>query len=155
MSRAPFVMGKATAAFQRQAEIFDTTIGWRFVNPLMHQQFGTDSMPETAENVAELLNISRADQDALRCAASSVPRRRSRTAFWRRKSCRYGCRAKKGRSPNSAWMNIRADTTLEQLAGLKTPFRKNGVVTAGNASGVNDGAAALIIASEKMALAQG
>jgi 3-oxo-5,6-didehydrosuberyl-CoA/3-oxoadipyl-CoA thiolase len=64
MSRAPFVMGKATAAFQRQAEIFDTTIGWRFVNPLMHQQFGTDSMPETAENVAELLNISRADQDA-------------------------------------------------------------------------------------------
>lgn len=95
MSRAPFVMGKASAAFQRQAEIFDTTIGWRFVNPLMHQQYGTDSMPETAENVAELLNISRADQMHLPCAASSAPRGRSRMAFWRRRLSRYSWRGKK------------------------------------------------------------
>lgn len=107
MSRAPFVMGKATAPFQRQAEMFDTTIGWRFVNPLMQQQFGTDSMPETAENVAELLNISREDQTPLRIAASSARRKPSVTAFWRRKLCRYKSLARKGQLAQYVKMNIR------------------------------------------------
>nr|VXZ85275.1 Beta-ketoadipyl-CoA thiolase [Klebsiella pneumoniae] len=88
--------GKASAPYQRQAELFDTTIGWRFVNPLMAQHFGTDSMPETAENVAELLNISRADQDASPGAASSARRRPSATAFWRRRLCRCRLSAGKG-----------------------------------------------------------
>lgn len=106
MSRAPFVMGKASAPYQRQAELFDTTIGWRFVNPLMAQHFGTDSMPETAENVAELLNISRADQ-MLPGAASSARRRPSATAFWRRRSCRCRLSAGKGRLATCARTSIR------------------------------------------------
>ncbi|HEY3986691.1 3-oxoadipyl-CoA thiolase [Cedecea sp.] len=156
MSRAPFVMGKASSPFQRQAEMFDTTIGWRFVNPLMAAQFGTDSMPETAENVAELLKISREDQDLF------AFRSQQRTAHAQQK----GILAEEivpvtlsGRKGAVAEMHEdehpRAETTLEQLAALKTPFRANGVVTAGNASGVNDGAAALIIASEAAALQHG
>ena len=156
MSRAPFVMGKATAAFQRQAEFFDTTIGWRFVNPLMHQQFGTDSMPETAENVAELLNISRADQDAFALRSQQRTAQAQQNGILAQEIVPVPVPGKKGTvTAFSVDEHPRADTTLEQLAGLKTPFRKNGVVTAGNASGVNDGAAALIVASEKMALAQG
>lgn len=156
MSRAPFVMGKASSPFQRQAEMFDTTIGWRFVNPLMAAQFGTDSMPETAENVAELLKISREDQDLF------AFRSQQRTACAQQK----GILAEEivpvtlsGRKGAVTEMrddeHPRAETTLEQLAALKTPFRANGVVTAGNASGVNDGAAALIIASEAAALQHG
>ncbi len=152
MSRAPFVMGKATAPFQRQAEIFDTTIGWRFVNPLMAGQFGTDSMPETAENVAELLNISREDQDAF------ALRSQQRTAL----AQKNGVLAQeivpvvlKGKKNTGTEVredeHPRSETTLQQLSGLKTPFREGGVVTAGNASGVNDGAAALIVASEQAA----
>ncbi|MGM8752703.1 3-oxoadipyl-CoA thiolase [Enterobacter chuandaensis] len=156
MSRAPFVMGKATAAFQRQAEIFDTTIGWRFVNPLMHQQFGTDSMPETAENVAELLNISRTDQDAFALRSQQRTAQAQQNGILAQEIVPVSIPGKKGAVTEfSVDEHPRADTTLEQLAGLKTPFRKNGVVTAGNASGVNDGAAALIVASEKIALAQG
>lgn len=156
MSRAPFVMGKATAAFQRQAEIFDTTIGWRFVNPLMHQQFGTDSMPETAENVAELLNISRADQDAFALRSQQRTAQAQQNGILAQEIVPVPVPGKKETVTEFCVdEHPRADTTLEQLAGLKTPFRKNGVVTAGNASGVNDGAAALIVASEKMALAQG
>ncbi|AIR66443.1 3-oxoadipyl-CoA thiolase [Cedecea neteri] len=156
MSRAPFVMGKASSPFQRQAEMFDTTIGWRFVNPLMAAQFGTDSMPETAENVAELLKISREDQDRF------AFRSQQRTALAQQK----GILAEEivpvtlsGRKGTVTEVredeHPRAETTLEQLAALKTPFRANGVVTAGNASGVNDGAAALIIASEAAALQHG
>ncbi|HEY4467748.1 MAG TPA: 3-oxoadipyl-CoA thiolase [Klebsiella sp.] len=156
MSRAPFVMGKASTPYQRQADLFDTTIGWRFINPLMQQQFGTDSMPETAENVAELLNISRLDQDAFAYRSQQRTAQAQREGILAQEIVPVQIIAKKGT------MNVvrddehpRADTSLEQLARLKTPFRKNGVITAGNASGVNDGAAALIIASEQQASRQG
>lgn len=148
MSRAPFVMPKPTEAFSRHAEIHDTTIGWRFVNPLLKAQYGIDSMPETAENVAEDCGISRADQDAFalrsqaRAAAAQengrlaqeitpviIPQRRGDPAV-----------VEKDEHPRL--------TTLEALAKLPAPFRAGGSVTAGNASGINDGAAALIIASE-------
>jgi beta-ketoadipyl CoA thiolase len=156
MSRAPFVMGKATTPFQRQAEMFDTTIGWRFVNPLMQQQFGTDSMPETAENVAELLKISRADQDAFAFRSQQRTAIAQRNGILAEEIVPVSVKGKKGViSEVTEDEHPRADTTLEQLAALKTPFRQNGVITAGNASGVNDGAAALIIASEEMAKLQG
>lgn len=156
MSRAPFVMGKATAPFQRQAEMFDTTIGWRFVNPLMHQQFGTDSMPETAENVAELLNISRADQDAFALRSQQRTARAQQNGVLAQEIVPVSVAGRKGAvSEVSEDEHPRPETSLEQLAGLKAPFRERGVVTAGNASGVNDGAAALIVASEQMALQQG
>ena len=108
MSRAPFVMGKASTPYQRQAELFDTTIGWRFVNPLMAQHFGTDSMPETAENVAELLNISRADQDAFAWRSQQRTAQASATAFWRRRLCRCRLSAGKGRLATCARTSIRA-----------------------------------------------
>ncbi|MCX9017090.1 3-oxoadipyl-CoA thiolase [Citrobacter portucalensis] len=156
MSRAPFVMGKATAPFQRQAEMFDTTIGWRFVNPLMQQQFGTDSMPETAENVAELLNISREDQDAFAYRSQQRTAKALRDGILAQEIVPVQIIGKKGAvSAVREDEHPRAETTLEQLAQLKTPFRKNGVVTAGNASGVNDGAAAMIVASEQHIKAQG
>jgi len=151
MSRAPFVMPKATSAFSRSAEIHDTTIGWRFVNPVMREKFGTDSMPETADNIAEEFGISRADQDAF------ALRSQERTA----KAIASGRLAREivpvlipQRKGDAIRVEIdehpRGDTTLEKLAKLGTPFRKEGgTVTAGNASGVNDGAAALIVASEK------
>ncbi|MCX9004433.1 3-oxoadipyl-CoA thiolase [Citrobacter portucalensis] len=156
MSRAPFVMGKATVPFQRQAEMFDTTIGWRFVNPLMQQQFGTDSMPETAENVAELLNISREDQDAFAYRSQQRTAKAQRDGILAQEIVPVQIIGKKGAvSAIREDEHPRAETTLEQLAQLKTPFRKNGVVTAGNASGVNDGAAAMIVASEQHIKAQG
>ncbi|KLV73242.1 MULTISPECIES: 3-oxoadipyl-CoA thiolase [Citrobacter] len=156
MSRAPFVMGKATVPFQRQAEMFDTTIGWRFVNPLMQQQFGTDSMPETAENVAELLNISRGDQDAFAYRSQQRTAKAQRDGILAQEIVPVQIIGKKGAvSAIREDEHPRAETTLEQLAQLKTPFRKNGVVTAGNASGVNDGAAAMIVASEQHIKAQG
>jgi len=147
MSRAPFVMGKADTAFARSADVFDTTIGWRFVNPLMKKQYGIDSMPETAENVAEDFHIGREDQDAfavrsqeraLRAQANgrlakeitpiSIPRRKADPIV-----------VDQDEHPRS--------TSLEALAKLGTPFREGGTVTAGNASGVNDGAVALLVAS--------
>ena len=156
MSRAPFVMGKATTPYQRQAEMFDTTIGWRFVNPLMQQQFGTDSMPETAENVAELLNISREDQDAFAYRSQQRTAKAQRDGILAQEIVPIQIIGKKGAvSAVREDEHPRAETTLEQLAQLKTPFRKNGVVTAGNASGVNDGAAAMIVASEQHIKAQG
>ncbi|MGP3591832.1 3-oxoadipyl-CoA thiolase [Vagococcus sp. WN89Y] len=156
MSRAPFVMGKASAAFQRQAELFDTTIGWRFVNPLMAQHFGTDSMPETAENVAQLLNISRSDQDAFAWRSQQRAARAQREGILAQEIVPVLVAGKKGAvSEISQDEHPRPETTPDQLSALKAPFRANGVITAGNASGVNDGAAALIIASEQMALAQG
>ena len=156
MSRAPFVMGKATSPFQRQAEMFDTTIGWRFVNPLMQQQFGTDSMPETAENVAELLNISRKDQDAFAYRSQQRTAQAQRDGILAQEIVPVQIIGKKGVvSAVRDDEHPRAETTLEQLSSLKTPFRKGGVITAGNASGVNDGAAAMIIASAEQAKAQG
>jgi len=149
MSRAPFVLPKADTAFSRNAEIYDTTIGWRFVNPLMKKRHGVDSMPETAENVAEQFHISRADQDAfalrshLRAVASQRNGRLAReiaaVAIARRKGDPIIVEHDE---------HPRADTTIETLAKLPAPFRDGGSVTAGNASGVNDGAAALLIASE-------
>jgi acetyl-CoA C-acetyltransferase len=147
MSRAPFVMGKADTAFARSADVFDTTIGWRFANPLMKKQYGIDSMPETAENVAEDFHVGREDQDAfavrsqeraLRAQANgrlakeitpiSIPRRKADPVV-----------VNQDEHPRS--------TSLEALAKLGTPFREGGTVTAGNASGVNDGAVALLVAS--------
>ena len=147
MSRAPFVMGKAETAFSRSAEIFDTTIGWRFVNPQMKKAYGVDSMPETAENVAEEFQISRADQDAF--ALRSQQRAAAGAARLAEEITPVTISKRRG-SPIvvSADEHPRADTTLEALAKLPTPFREGGTVTAGNASGVNDGAAALIVASE-------
>ncbi|PXX73060.1 3-oxoadipyl-CoA thiolase [Pseudomonas sp. LAMO17WK12:I10] len=147
MSRAPLVMGKAQTAFSRQAELFDSTIGWRFVNPLMEQGFGIDSMPETAENVAAQFGISRADQDAF--ALRSQQRAAAAQASGRlaREIVAVPIPQRKG-PPTLVEQDEhpRGDTTLEQLQKLGTPFRQGGSVTAGNASGVNDGACALLLA---------
>jgi 3-oxoadipyl-CoA thiolase len=147
MSRAPFVMGKATTAFSRQAEIHDTTIGWRFINPVLKAQYGVDSMPETAENVAADFSISRADQDAF--ALRSQARALAAQASGRlgREIVAVPVPRRKGEPVMVEDDEHPRETTLEVLAALKTPFRDGGSVTAGNASGVNDGAAALLIAS--------
>jgi 3-oxoadipyl-CoA thiolase len=155
MSRAPFVMGKAAEAFQRSAEIHDTTIGWRFVNPLMRAQYGVDSMPETGENVAEEFQVSRADQDAFAYRSQQRAARAQRDGFFAREIVPVVVRSRKGETVVDADEHPRPDTTLDQLARLKTPFRDPGTVTAGNASGVNDGAAALILASEEAARRHG
>lgn len=156
MTRAPFVMPKATSAFSRANEVFDTTIGWRFVNKLMKAQYGVDSMPETAENVAEDFNISREDQDA----------------FAARSQAKAGAAIENGRLAQEITPvtipqrkgdpiifdtdeHPRPGTTADKLAKLPAPFREGGSVTAGNASGVNDGAAALIVASEAAVKAHG
>lgn len=152
MSRAPLVMGKAEQAFARQAEIHDTTIGWRFVNPLMKTAYGIDSMPETAENVAAQFNISRADQDAFalrsqqRAGAAQANGRLSKEIVAVEVPQRKGPakRVEQDEHP-------RGDTTLEQLQKLGTPFREGGSITAGNASGVNDGACALLLANAETA----
>ena len=149
MTRAPFVMGKSDSAFSRQAEIFDTTIGWRFVNPLMKAKFGIDSMPETAENVAADHNISRADQDAFAVRSQQRAGRAQESGRLAREIVPVSIPRRKGEPTIvAADEHLRPDTTLEALAKLSTPFRKEGgSVTAGNASGVNDGAAAVIVAS--------
>lgn len=149
MSRAPFVMPKAETAFSRNAEIYDTTIGWRFVNPLMKERYGVDSMPETAENVAEMFAISRADQDAFALRSQQRAVAAQRSGRLAREIAPVVLPRRKG-DPIviDTDEHPRGDTTLESLARLPTPFRKGGTVTAGNASGVNDGAAALLIASE-------
>jgi 3-oxoadipyl-CoA thiolase len=150
MSRAPFVMGKATEAFQRTAEIYDTTIGWRFVNPVMKKQYGVDSMPETGENVAEEFQVTRQDQDAFAVRSQRRAAKAQASGFFTEEIVPIetpGGRA--GPITVDKDEHPRADTTLESLAKLKTPFRDPGTVTAGNASGVNDGAAAMILASDK------
>lgn len=149
MSRAPFVMPKSETAFGRAAEIYDTTIGWRFVNRRLKEHFGTDSMPETAENVAEQFGISREDQDAFALRSQQ----RAANAQERGRLAKEICpvvipRRKKDPLVVDADEHLRPDTTLEKLARLPTPFKKDGSVTAGNASGVNDGAVAMIVASE-------
>lgn len=156
MTRAPMVMGKADSAFSRQAQLFDTTIGWRFVNPLMHQAFGTDSMPETAENVAAQFGISRANQDAFALRSQQRTALAQQRGILAQEIIPVSLSGKKGAIVQfSEDEHPRAETTLEQLQKLKTPFRQPGSITAGNASGVNDGAAALIVASEAMARQQG
>jgi len=149
MSRAPFVMGKAETAFSRNAEIFDTTIGWRFVNKLLKQQYGIDSMPETAENVAEDFNISREDQDAFAVRSQERAVRAQQSGRLAKEIVPVVIPQRKG-DPVTVDKDEhpRAGTTIEKLAKLPTPFREGGSVTAGNASGVNDGAAATIVASE-------
>ncbi len=156
MTRAPFVMGKAEAPFQRSAEIFDTTIGWRFVNPLMKAQYGIDSMPETAENVAEEFAISREDQDAFAWRSQMRAKRAMEEGFFAEEIVHVTIPQRRG-EPLVVEQDEhpRPDTTLEALAGLRTPFRERGTVTAGNASGVNDGAAALLVAAEAAAARAG
>jgi len=156
MSRAPFVMPKADTAFSRNVEIYDTTIGWRFVNPLMKAQYGVDSMPETAENVAEDYQVSRADQD--RFALSSQAKAAAAQANGRlaKEITPVAIPQRKGEPVLVTRDEHPRATTVEALASLPTPFKKvGGTVTAGNASGVNDGAAALIIASEAAAKRHG
>ena len=152
MTRAPFVMGKADSAFSRAAETFDTTIGWRFVNPLMKSKYGVDSMPETAENVADEFHVSRADQDAFALRTQQRWARAHAAGFFKREIFPVSIPQKKG-DPKifDTDEHPRPDTTLEALAKLKPIVKPNGTVTAGNASGVNDGACALIIASKTAA----
>jgi 3-oxoadipyl-CoA thiolase len=153
MTRAPFVMAKSSKAFGRTAEIFDTTIGWRFPNPALRAQYGVEPMPETGENVAADFAVSRADQDLFayrsqrKCAAAAE--------FLAGEITPVTLKSRKGEALFGTDEHPRPDTTLEGLAALKTPFRTPGTVTAGNASGVNDGAAALIIASEAAAHTHG
>ncbi|MFI4961593.1 MAG: 3-oxoadipyl-CoA thiolase [Hyphomicrobiales bacterium] len=148
MTRAPFVQGKAQEAFARAAETYDTTIGWRFINPLMKSQYGVDSMPETGENVAEEFQISRADQDAFAVRSQQRAGAAIGRGYFMSEIVPVEVPGGKG-GPILVDRDEhpRPDTSIEQLAKLKTPFRHNGTVTAGNASGVNDGAAALIVAS--------
>ena len=151
MSRAPFVMPKAESAFSRAAEIHDTTIGWRFVNPVMKAQYGIDSMPETAENVAEDFAISRLDQDAFAVRSQAKASAAQANGRFAREIVPVTIPKRKGDAVVVDRDEHPRATTIEALAGLSTPFRKGGSVTAGNASGVNDGAAALIVASEAAA----
>ena len=155
MSRAPFVMGKADAAFSRSAEIYDTTIGWRFVNPLMKKQYGVDSMPETGENVAEDFAVSREDQDAFALRSQQRAAKAQAAGFFAEEIVAVEIPRKKGPTVVSTDEHPRGDTTLDVLAQLRPAFRSPGTVTAGNASGVNDGAAAVILASEGAAKRHG
>ena len=148
MSRAPFVMGKAESAFQRSAEIFDTTIGWRFVNPKMRALYGTDSMPETGEIVARECHVERAAQDAFAWRSQVRAARAAESGFFAEEIVAVEVPGKKGATVVAQDEHPRPDTTLEKLAALK-PLFPGGTVTAGNASGVNDGAAAMIVASEE------
>jgi len=155
MSRAPFVIGKSSTAFSRNAEIFDTTIGWRFVNNLLRNQYGIDSMPETAENLAEKYNISREDQDKFALRSQQKAGQAQKSGRLASEIVTVSIGQRKG-DPILIEQDEhpRPGTKLEKLGELPTPFRENGSVTAGNASGVNDGAAALIVSSEKMAKKQ-
>jgi 3-oxoadipyl-CoA thiolase len=152
MTRAPYVMSKASQPFARNVEMFDTSIGWRFVNPKMRDTYGIDAMGETAENVAEQFNISRKDQDIFACNSQmKAANARSSKRFEREIAPVTIPAEKKGKEPKIFAEDefIRPDTTLEILAKLRAAFRANGSVTAGNSSGINDGAAALLIASEE------
>ena len=149
MSRAPFVMGKAENAFSRQADVYDTTIGWRFVNKLMKKQFGVDSMPETAENVAEMFQIRREDQDSFAFRSQQRARVAQKNGAFAKEITPVHIPQRKG-DPLIVDQDEhpRPDTTVDGLSKLSTPFREGGTVTAGNAAGVNDGACALLIASD-------
>ncbi|MHB0951324.1 MAG: 3-oxoadipyl-CoA thiolase [Allorhizobium sp.] len=155
MSRAPFVMPKAETAFSRHAEIHDTTIGWRFVNPLMKKMYGIDSMPETGENVAEEYHVSREDQDAFAVRSQNKAAAAQESGRLAKEITPVAIPQRKGDPVMVERDEHPRATTVEALAKLKAPFRDGGSVTAGNASGVNDGAAALIIASEAAAKKHG
>jgi len=156
MTRAPFVMGKAHEAFQRSADVYDTTIGWRFINPLMKSQYGVDQMPETAENVAEEFQVARKDQDAFAFRSQQRAGKALAAGFFAAEIAPVEVPGgKAGAIIVDKDEHPRPDTTLEALAKLKPFVRNPGTITAGNASGVNDGAAALIIASEQAAKAHG
>jgi 3-oxoadipyl-CoA thiolase len=148
MSRAPFVMGKATEAFSRAAKIEDTTLGWRFINKALQAVYGTDSMGETGENVAADYQVSRADQDAFALRSQHKAKAAQDAGYFAREIAAVTIAGRKGEIVVAQDEHPRPETTADGLAKLKTPFRTPGTVTAGNASGVNDGAAALIIASE-------
>jgi acetyl-CoA acyltransferase len=151
MTRAPFVMPKASSAYSRESAVYDTTIGWRFVNPAMKAAFGVDSMPETAENVAADYGISRADQDAFALRSQQRAAAAMASGRFKEETTPVTVTTSKKAPPKVVEDDEqpRPDTTLEGLAKLPTPFRAGGSVTAGNSSGVNDGAAALIVASAK------
>ncbi|MFC3050278.1 3-oxoadipyl-CoA thiolase [Kordiimonas pumila] len=152
MSRAPFVMPKATSAFSRANEVFDTTIGWRFINKKLKAEWGVDSMPETAENVAADFNISRADQDAFAARSQARTEAAKQAGFFDGEIAPIEVAISRKETVLFAEdEHPRAGTTAEQLGKLPTPFREGGSVTAGNASGVNDGACATIIASAEAA----
>ena len=149
MSRAPLVIPKAASAFSRTAEIYDTTLGWRFVNPLMVKMFGTASMPETAENVAEKYRVDRASQDCFAVRSQQKAASAQKAGILAEEIVPVNIPGLKGTVKTvSEDEHIRPDTTLEALAKLPTPFRSGGSVTAGNASGINDGACAMFVASE-------
>ena len=156
MSRAPFVMAKADRAFSRDVEIQDSTLGWRFVNPRIKDRYGVDSLAETAENVAEEFQISRADQDAFALRSQQRVAKAIKAGLFEDEIIPVAV-PNRGRDALifDRDEHPRPDTTLERLAQLPTPFRANGTVTAGNASGINDGAAAMIVASEAAAKANG
>ncbi len=148
MTRAPFVMGKAQEAFQRSNEVFDTTIGWRFINPLLKAQYGVESMPETGENVAEEFQVKREDQDAFALRSQQRAGQAMAAGFFAEEIAPVEIAGgKAGPIVVDRDEHPRPETSMEQLTKLKTPFRNPGTVTAGNASGVNDGAAAMILAS--------
>ncbi|KVH54053.1 beta-ketoadipyl CoA thiolase [Burkholderia sp. MSMB1072] len=151
MTRAPFVMGKAASAFARQADIFDTTIGWRFVNPLMKQLYGVDSMPETAENVAVDYHINRADQDLFALRSQQKAARAQQDGTLAEEIVPVTIAQKKGDPVVVSRDEHPRETSLEALAKLKGVVRPDGSVTAGNASGVNDGACALLLANAQAA----
>jgi acetyl-CoA acyltransferase len=149
MSRAPFVLGKGETAFSRKAEIYDTTIGWRFVNSVMKKLYGIDSMPETGENVAEQFKVSRADQDAFAFRSHMRWSKANAAGFFQNEIVAVQIAQKKG-DPTAVTTDEhpRPDTSLEALASLKTVVKSDGTITAGNAAGINDGAAAVLLASE-------
>ncbi len=155
MTRAPFVMGKADSAFSRAAKIEDTTIGWRFVNPLMKARYGVDSMPETAENVAQEFDIKRADQDAFALRSQQRYAAAYARSFFASELTPVSIPQKKGEPLQFAADEHPRATTLEALAKLKGVVKPDGTVTAGNASGVNDGSCALLLASEAAAAKYG
>jgi 3-oxoadipyl-CoA thiolase len=156
MTRAPFVQAKSAEAFSRAAEIYDTTIGWRFINPLMKAQYGVDAMPETGENVAEEFQVTRADQDAFALRSQQRAGKAIASGYFAKEIVAVEVPGgKAGPVKVDKDEHPRPETTLEQLAKLKTPFRNPGTVTAGNASGVNDGAAAMILASDAAVKAHG
>jgi 3-oxoadipyl-CoA thiolase len=148
MTRAPFVMGKAESPWSRSAKLEDTTIGWRFVNPAMAAAYGVDSMPDTAENVAEDFAISRTDQDLFAWRSQQKTKAAIEAGYFAQEITPVTVKGRKSETTVSADEHPRPETTLEGLASLKAPFRAGGTVTAGNASGVNDGAAALLLCSE-------
>ena len=153
MSRAPFVMPKADSAFSRSATIYDTTLGWRFVNPRLEKLYGVDSMPETGENVAAQYHIGRSEQDHFAWRSQQRTQAAYARSFFASELTPVEIAQKKGRTLSvTRDEHPRPETTLEQLAALPAPFREGGSVTAGNASGVNDGACALLVASAEAAL---